>query len=378
MWEVMERTMCRLLLATLFVLVLVSAFGCSPSGAVSSPGISRGAEIHRLLVQPDDAQKTNRETIKRLITGARQSIYLTIYEIADQEIIDSMVAAKTASKALDIRVIFNCASFKVCNQPGQSDQKDPNAAAKQAFSNAGILWKNAAPQFAVTHQKTLTIDEATSVITTFNFSPDYFVNTRDFGVITTYPDEVKEIVAVFRNDWATPVIPSASSLLVWSPTNSRERLKSLIASANQSLDVYMEEFDDHDIANAMVAAAKRLKSSGGMVRVITAVLSVPGNPSADGNLAMRQYLNQNGVLARYGDWPVNSGGPKIYIHAKMLLADYGTSGAQAFVGSEDFSTTSLDKNRELGIILKQSSDAGLLNTLSRTFSEDWPKCRTDS
>jgi phosphatidylserine/phosphatidylglycerophosphate/cardiolipin synthase-like enzyme len=369
-----------LLLATLIVLVLVSISGCRPSEAVPAPVVSGDTGIHRLLVQPDDLQKANRETIRRLIASARRSIYLTIYEMSDQEIIDSIVAAKTANTYLDIRVIFNCASFKVCNQPGQNDHKDPNAVAKRAFSNAGILWKNAAPQFAVTHQKTLTVDEATSLIATFNFCPDYFVSTRDFGVITTDPDEVKEIVTVFENDWATPVIPSTPTLLVWSPENSRQMLKSVIASANRSLDVYIEEFDDREIADAMIVAANRLKSSGGVVRVITAVLSDPDKRSMDRNLAMRRYLNQNGVLARYGDWrvdPGNANSAKMYIHAKMILADYGTAGARAFVGSENFSPTSLDKNRELGIILKQSADAGLLSTISRTFSDDWSRCGKD-
>lgn len=369
-----------LLLATLFVLAFASTSGCSPSGAEPSPGLPQGVGTHRLLVQPDDAQKTNREIIKSLIASAKQSIYLTIYELSDQDIIDFMVAAKTANQALDIRVIFNCAAFKVCNQPGQGDAKDPNAVAKKAFSNAGIPWKNADPKFAVTHQKTFTFDEAMSIIMTFNLSLNYFVSTRDFGVITRTPDEVKEIVMVFRNDWATPIVPSSPSLLVWSPTNSRERTKSVIASASQSLDVYMEEFNDGDIADVLIAVAKRIKPSGGVVRFITAVLPVPGNPSADGNLAMR-YLNRNGVLVRYGDWPIspdNQDGPKMYIHAKMVLADYRTPEAKAFVGSENFSPASLDKNRELGIILRMVPDAGLLDTLNRTFSVDWPKCRTDS
>ena len=37
-----------------------------------------------------------------------------------------------------------------------------------------------------------------------------------------------------------------------------------------------------------------------------------------------------------------------YIHGKVVLADYGTSHARAFIGSENFSNTSLNRNRELG------------------------------
>jgi phosphatidylserine/phosphatidylglycerophosphate/cardiolipin synthase-like enzyme len=56
--------------------------------------------------------------------------------------------------------------------------------------------------------------------------------------------------------------------------------------------------------------------------------------------------------------------PKLYMHAKIIVVD----GKTAFVGSENISTQSLDRNRELGIIV---SDAGVLNTLQSTFQKDW-------
>jgi cardiolipin synthase A/B len=48
----------------------------------------------------------------------------------------------------------------------------------------------------------------------------------------------------------------------------------------------------------------------------------------------------------------------------MLLAD----GQLAFVGSENFSATSLDDNRELGIMI---ADPTALATLNQTFQQDW-------
>jgi len=305
---------------------------------------------------------------------------LTIYELEDTDIINAMVAAKTANRNLDTRVIFNCASFKACNQPGEDGSRDPNGIAKKAFTNAGIEWKNADPSFTVTHQKTFTFDNTTSIIMTFNLNTSYFVSARDFAVITTAQDEVSEIVSVFQNDWASPVKPSSFNLLVWSPTNSRQKMENVIASAEKSIDVYMEEFNDSKMAEALVAAAKRLAPSGGVVRVITAVLTTSGDASKDGNLAMRQYLNKNGVLARYGVWQITPGGtgPSMYIHAKMILADHGTGNARAYVGSENFSATSLDKNRELGIVLEGESDTGLLDLLNKTFSGDWPKSTADT
>jgi phosphatidylserine/phosphatidylglycerophosphate/cardiolipin synthase-like enzyme len=54
----------------------------------------------------------------------------------------------------------------------------------------------------------------------------------------------------------------------------------------------------------------------------------------------------------------------LYMHAKIIVVD----NQQAFVGSENISTASLDHNRELGLIV---SDQNVLTTLQQTFQQDW-------
>jgi phosphatidylserine/phosphatidylglycerophosphate/cardiolipin synthase-like enzyme len=54
----------------------------------------------------------------------------------------------------------------------------------------------------------------------------------------------------------------------------------------------------------------------------------------------------------------------------MILADYGTLNAQVFIGSENFSQTSLDRNRELGILVTEPE---ILERLHTTFEADWTK-----
>jgi phosphatidylserine/phosphatidylglycerophosphate/cardiolipin synthase-like enzyme len=60
----------------------------------------------------------------------------------------------------------------------------------------------------------------------------------------------------------------------------------------------------------------------------------------------------------------------LYIHAKMALADYGTPNAQAYIGSENFSCTSLNENRECGIIV---TEPPILDRLNTTYASDWGK-----
>jgi phosphatidylserine/phosphatidylglycerophosphate/cardiolipin synthase-like enzyme len=218
-----------------------------------------------------------------------------------------------------------------------------------------VQTKQASQTFAVTHQKTFTIDGSVAIIMTFNLCPSYFSTTRDFGIITSDPGQVAEIEQVFEADWAYQPVSVSQSALVWSPDNSRTKILDIINGSTQSLDVYNEETSDKASMQALISAAKR----GVTVRFITAVLT-SGSSSTDGNAAERATLNANGVQAK--------GLANPYIHAKMILADYGTDSAQVFLGSENFSSTSLDKNRELGIIMNDSS---IMSSIEGTFESDW-------
>lgn len=59
-----------------------------------------------------------------------------------------------------------------------------------------------------------------------------------------------------------------------------------------------------------------------------------------------------------------------YIHGKVVEADYGTGHARAFTGSENFSSTSLHRNRELGLV---TADRKALASIATTFSGDFSR-----
>ena len=300
------------------------------------------ASTHTLIVQPDDG----RTAVLNALKAAKKSIDLTIYEISDPQIMSALQAAR--ARGVAVRVIYNWYSF-----PPNMQQRQI-APAIQELTKAGILCKQAPRTFEVTHEKAFVIDGATGIVMSFNLTSEYFGQTRDFGIVTTAAGEVKEISNVFEADWndkpVTPEVPS----LVWSPVNSRAKLTSLINGAKNTLDIYCEEADDPGTLGAMVAAAKR----GVKVRFIAAVLS--GEGQVNGNARGVTYLQSGGVNAVCKSF--------LYIHAKMVLADYGRPNAQAYIGSENFSCVSLDDNRECGIILSESD---ILARLQSTYNSDW-------
>ena len=301
------------------------------------------AQTHTLIVEPEDGS----DVIVDVIKNARKTIDITIYEINDPQINAALLDAK--KRGVNVRIIYNYYSFEDSGKPMRSQD------AINTFVSSGIRVKKASERYEITHQKTITVDDEKSIIMTFNLLPDYFSRTRDFGIITVDKKEIAEIKQVFESDWNyVPAFVNVKSL-VWSPTNSRQKILGLINNAKQTIDIYTEEIQDDECINALINAASR----GVRVRVISARMDHSGE---DPNAKAREKLNDNGVSARYCT--------SLYIHAKIILVDDKTDNAVAFVGSENLSRVSLDRNRELGILVYERD---IINRLSSIFQSDWEK-----
>ena len=94
-----------------------------------------------------------------------------------------------------------------------------------------MIWSSTA--FTYTHQKTITVNNDESYISTGNFDTTYYATSRDYGVFDTDANDVAAIVAVFNADYAkTSITPSDGDDLVWSPTDSQTQLLALINGAS--------------------------------------------------------------------------------------------------------------------------------------------------
>jgi phosphatidylserine/phosphatidylglycerophosphate/cardiolipin synthase-like enzyme len=294
-----------------------------------------------LVIEPDDA----RTPVLNLINSASRSIDITIYTISDSQIVTALVNA--AKKGISVRVIYNYDSFAKNNIY-------PNDAAINKITAAGGKVVKAGTNFTITHQKTITVDGKTSLIMTFNLSASYFSSTRDFGYITSNSSVVNEIEKVFDADFNYSAVSVSEPSLVWSPNNSKSKILDIINSAKKTLFVDNEETADKTSMSAIMDAAKR----GVKVRFLTAVLK--SSSTTDANAAERDVLNAAGVYAKATS--------NHYMHGKMIISDYDTSDQKAFIGSDDFSYTSLNMNRELGVIF---NDSTLIKKLEDTFNYDW-------
>ena len=259
---------------------------------------------------------------------------MTMYELADQQA-ESILAAD-AARGVDVRVVLD-----------QKLEKSNNAAAFNYLSahDVHVVW--APTSFDAVHEKAAVVDGSRALIMTLNLTSRYYPDTRDFAVIDDQGADVGAIEAVFDADFTGSPAELAGSDLVWSP-GSETPLETFIGSARKSLLVENEEMSNRAIVSALAAAARR----GVQVEVIMTDTGRYGSELST--------LSSAGVKVRtYPDDP-----SVLYIHAKAMVAD----GTTAFVGSENFTTSSLEYNRELGLI---TSDPSVVGPLGAVMTKDF-------
>ena len=104
-----------------------------------------------------------------------------------------------------------------------------------------MVWSSTA--FTYTHQKTITVNDDESYISTGNFDTAYYATSRDYGVFDTDAKDVAAIVAVFNADYAhTFITPSDADDLGLVADRLGDPAPQLDQRGDQTLDIEAEEF----------------------------------------------------------------------------------------------------------------------------------------
>ena len=252
------------------------------------------------------------------IDGAHHSIDMSMYELSDATIEHELIAR--ANAGVDVRVLLNA------DYGGTTH--NANSYALLHASRVHVEW---APSNQIFHAKYVVIDAHVAYIGTGNLETIDYSSTRDFWVEDARGADVAAVTDTFDSDFAHVGTTFQSGGLIWSP-GSTSSLVDLIASAKHSLLVENEEMDSTSIESALRSAASR----GVSVKIVM-------TESSSWTAAL-DALAASGVHVRI------LSSSQVYIHAKAICVDCVGGSGTVFVGSENFSTSSMSYNRELGIV----------------------------
>ncbi len=278
--------------------------------------------------------------IVNLINHAQHTLNVGVYYMTDQPILRAIQAAK--SRGVDVRVIIEGKPYGMKSWQVQKEEKAIESTgatlhlAPYRFTFHGSQW-------AFYHAKYIASGHEAEIGNP-NFAWSDFHNSRNYFYITKNPTVVKAVNAVFNADWNNQHAPAwTHQVLVLSPGTSVHQIDQAI-NQNGPIDIEDEEVGPYGPTLDAIAA------KGALARVI-----MPSNINRQ-DRQDAQFLMQHGVKVRLM--------PKkpIYLHAKLIVGN-----AIAYIGSENLTETSLEKNRELGLLLNGRDIA----PLQTQFNQDW-------
>jgi phosphatidylserine/phosphatidylglycerophosphate/cardiolipin synthase-like enzyme len=291
-----------------------------------------------LIVLPDDSAKP----ILAAIEGASRTLRVKMFVFSDPSLLKAVVDAKR--RGVKVRVMLN---------PARRSGEQDNEATRKALERVDVEVMDANPAFALTHEKSMVVDDETAFIKSLNWTTRNLSETRDYAVVTKRRLEVAEIVECFEADWHRHGFdPRDKSHLVWCPGPGRERISRFIDASKHRLFVQNERFQDMVIIEHLVRAARR--------GVKVDVMARPPH-----TLKRDKLVEGVGGLRILDDVGIKIHKLKhLKLHGKMLLAD----GVAAIVGSINFAAGSLDGRRELAI---ESRNDEVVDRLHKVARHDW-------
>ena len=298
---------------------------------------------HRsIIVLPDDTGKP----ILDAIAGAKKSLRIKMFVFSDPDLLAAVIGAK--GRGLQVHVMLN---------PARRSGKEENAETRQALEQAGVKVKDSNPDFGLTHEKSMVVDDETAFVKSLNWATKNLTVTRDYAIVTSHKHEVDEVIAGFEADWDRQDFdPGPDAHLIWCRGNGRERIARFIDGAKHTLFVQNERYQDSVIIERLVRAATR--------GVKVHVMALPPH-----SLKKEKLVEGVGGLRIMDDVGIKIHKLKnLKLHGKMLLAD----GSRAIVGSINLAPGSFDDRRELAIEVHDDEIVDRLHTIAK---HDWENSR---
>ncbi len=336
-----RRLLCGVACAVLAA--VVCSFGTNLPAAAPAARLRVQHGLVGVLIEPSRlGSAAGMRPVYAFVLSAKKRVDMTMYELIDPTMVKDLIADR--KRGVVVRVILDTNRERSRNLPAFRTLK---------AGGVSVVWADTA--YEATHQKTITVDDNESLIASFNLTYEYYTTTRDFGIWDTNRADVSAIEAVFDADFGhRSVKPSNGTDLVWSP-GSQSQMLAVINGARHSLSIENEEMDDPAITRAIVAAARR---------GVKVEITMTADSYYDG--ALTSIVKAGGHVHLYANESSD-----LYIHAKVTIADGGLGAQRMYAGSINFSSASMNYNRELGIV---TSDAAVIRAVKAVVAGDFAHC----
>ncbi len=300
-----------------------------------------------LYVMPNAGVKP----IVRFINHAKRDLDINVYYLNDEPVFKAIRYA--VKRGVNVKIMIDGKPYKMSIR-----KEEQKIIQTKAHFEIDKMFDR---KYVFDHAKYM-FDNHEALIGTANFDWSAFHRNREYEYTTHNENIINSLKNIFNSDYRRTAFNGyVNRNLVVSP-GSTQKLLSVINQPGK-IDIETEELGYDRIVLSALAR------KGSAVRII-----VPSTISYYDKKNIR-FLEKHGVKVRL--MPVKN----VYIHAKMIV------GAQeAFIGSENFTYTSLNKNREAGIIIYNnnrnsnnynsvgrgnSGSADTLNRLRDRFNKDW-------
>lgn len=268
----------------------------------------------------------------QFIAQARKTLDINMYLFTDGALIRAVRAA--VARGVRVRIILD-------RQPYGGRPRGEVHALRGTGAQVHFAPQRFTGRYRFDHAKYMVSGSAVT-IGSANFTWSAFSRNREYDWVSDQPAVAHALRRVFRADWAghrAGAVPRQN--LVLSPGATQD----ILAAISQPGAVCIES---EEIGNDRPILAA-LRRKGRLAQVV-----LPSTLSRYDKRFARA-LSAAGVRVRLLVSP--------YVHAKLIAGSQ-----EAFVGSENFSWTSLHRNRELGIFLGQPDAQHLWAQCERDWS----------
>ncbi len=248
-------------------------------------------------------------------------------------------------------------------------------------NNENIQMLNPTNEVLDIHAKYIVVDGKKAFVGSQNWSTGGVLNNREMGVLIENKQLAGAYTYIFETGWVAAggeargdkfgeaewIYPVASGPeMPVEARNTKTALENLINSANQSIKVYLYVFSTGSATNSLASALTDAAGRGVEVQLMLDARyykkiwsePIPGNYQ-DFSDRLDGLKDVEGIWMKIiypEEW--------IFCHPKIVIVD----GERAYVGSANWTSSSLLNRREVGVIFR---DQTLASTLEGIFRTDW-------